>query len=82
MVSSIQLGHKVKETLAGYRTSPRQSYEDIILNLIAEVEKNKRADEKLLVEGYKEMANFDLKLCEELSGCDLDGLDEYPWNEK
>jgi hypothetical protein len=28
------------------------------------------------------MANFDLKLCEELSGCDSDGLDECPWNEK
>jgi hypothetical protein len=76
------LGHKVKETLANYRTSPRQSYKDVILNLIAEVGKNKRADEKLLIEGYKEMANFDLKLCEELSGCDSDGLDECPWNEK
>jgi hypothetical protein len=82
MTSSIQLGHKVKETLASYRTSPRQSYEDVILNLIAEVEKNKRADKKLLIEGYKEMANFDLKLCEELSGSNLDGLDDCPWNEK
>ncbi len=82
MVSSIQLGHKVKETLASYRTSPRQSYEDVILNLIAEVEKNKRTDEKLLIEGYKEMADFDLKLCEELSDSNLDGLDDCPWNEK
>lgn len=82
MVSSIQLRHKVKETLASYRTYPKQSYEEVILNLIAEVEKNNRANENLLVEGYKEMANFDLKLCEELSGCDSDGLNECPWDEK
>ncbi|MDA3836179.1 MAG: hypothetical protein PF542_01015 [Nanoarchaeota archaeon] len=72
MISTIQLSHKVKETLATYRKSPRESYEDIIVNLISEIEKKKMADEALLIEGYKEMAEFDLELCKEFEAIEED----------
>ncbi len=65
MVSTIQLSNEVKESLASYKTSSRESYEDIILNLISEVEKNKRMKEELLIEGYKEMAEESLKIVKE-----------------
>ncbi len=79
MASSIQLGHKVKETLASYRTSPRQSYEDIILHLIAEVEKNKRKKEELLIEGCKEMAEESLKICKEWEHLDREVDSDLEW---
>ena len=79
MVSSIQLGHKVKETLASYRTSPKQSYEDIILHLIAEVEKNKRKKEELLIEGCKEMAKENLKICKEWEHLDKEVDSNWAW---
>lgn len=81
MLSTIQLSNKVKEALAVYRKSPRESYEEVIVNLISEFEKNNRAKEELLIEGYKEMAEFDLKLCKELSGVDYDGDSEWVWEE-
>lgn len=81
MISTIQLSNKIKETLATYKTTPRQSYEEVIVNLIFEIENRKKIDEKLLIEGYKEMAEFDLKLCNELSGVDADGDSEWVWEE-
>ena len=79
MTSSIQLGHKVKETLASYRTSPRQSYEEVIVNLISEVEKNKRKKEELLIEECKEMAKESLKICKEWEPLDKEVDSNWKW---
>ena len=79
MVSSIQLGHEVKEALAGYRTSPKESYEDVIVNLIAEVEKNRRENEDLLIEGCKEMAEESLKICNEWEHLDNEVDSSWKW---
>ena len=65
MTSTIQLSNQVKETLATYRTSSRESYEKIIINLISEFEQKKRADNELLIEGCKDMAKESLKICHE-----------------
>lgn len=65
MTSTIQLSNKVKESLTVYKIYPRESYEDVIVNLISEVEEKRRADEELLIEGCKEMAEESLKIVKE-----------------
>ncbi len=72
MTSSIQLSNRVKETLATYKRNPRESYEEVIVNLISEIEKRKMVEEALLIEGYKEMAKESLKICKEFEKIEED----------
>jgi len=76
MISTIQLSNKVKETLASYKSSPKESYEEVILNLIRLAEIQKRKQKELLIEGYKEMAEEDLRLAREWEGTLMDGVDK------
>ena len=77
MTSTIQLSNKVKETLALYRKAPRESYEDVIVNLISEFEKKKRTDEELLIEGCKEMAGESLKIVKEWEHLDQEVMAKW-----
>jgi predicted CopG family antitoxin len=79
MLSTIQLSNEVKQRLISLRKSQKQSYEEIILELISLAEIQKRKQKELLIKGYKEMAEEDLKLTQELEGTLMDGLDK---NEK
>jgi hypothetical protein len=76
MISTIQLSSKVKETLALYKNSPKESYEEVIMNLIRLAEIQKRKQKELLIEGYKEMAEEDLRLAREWEGILMDGMDK------
>jgi len=76
MISTIQLSNKVKETLASYKSSPKESYEEVIMNLIRLAEIQKRKQKELLIEGYKEMAEEDLRLAREWEGTLMDGVDK------
>jgi predicted CopG family antitoxin len=78
MVTTIQLNENVKKTLDGLKTG-RETYEDVILSLMKFVEKHKREQEQLLIEGCKEMAEESLKIAKEWEGTLMDGLDK---NEK
>ncbi|MBI2667367.1 hypothetical protein HYX17_01195 [Candidatus Woesearchaeota archaeon] len=72
MVTSIQIHEKLKYELDILKSKNRESYEDVILRLIHSFEKQRRSQSKLLVEGYKETAEEDLKQVKEWSTAELD----------
>jgi len=64
MVTTIQLNENVKNALDRMKTN-KETYEQVILNLMKIAEKCKREKEQLLVEGYKEMAEESLRIAKE-----------------
>jgi len=75
MVTTIQLNEDVKNALDRLKTN-KETYEQVILNLMKIAEKCKREQEQLLIEGYKEMAEESLKSAKEWEGTLMDGLDK------
>jgi predicted CopG family antitoxin len=81
MVTSIQLNENVKNALDRMKSN-KETYEDVILNLMKTAEKCKREQEQLLIEGCKEMYNDMLKMTKEWEGTLMDGLDKNEkWDE-
>lgn len=75
MVTTIQLNENVKIALDRMKSN-KETYEEVILNLMKIAEKHKREQEQLLMEGYKEMAKESLKIAKEWEGTLMDGLDK------
>jgi hypothetical protein len=69
MVTTIQLNEDVKNALDRMKTN-KETYEQVILNLMKIAEKCKREQEQLLVEGYKEMAKESMKITKEWESTD------------
>ena len=65
MVTTIQLNENVKNALDRMKQSNKETYEDVILNMMNIIEKQKREQRELLIEGYKEMADESLKIARE-----------------
>ncbi len=81
MVTTIQLNESVKKVLDSMKES-RETYEDVIVRLMKDVGNQKEEREKLLIEGYKEMAEESLILAKEGEGVLMDGLDKNEeWND-
>lgn len=81
MVTSIQLNENVKNALDRMKSN-KETYEQVILNLMKIAEKCKREQEQLLIEGCKEMYNDMLKIAKEWEGTLMDGLDKNEkWSE-
>ena len=76
MVTTIQLNESVKNALDRMKTK-RETYEEIILNLMKIAEENKRKQEQLLIEGCKEMAEESLKITKEFEA--VENLDSWEW---
>jgi len=76
MVTTIQLNESVKSSLDRLREG-KETYEEIILNLMKIVEKQKREQEELLIEGYKEMAEENLKITKEFEA--IEDLRDWEW---
>ncbi|MDP3882107.1 MAG: antitoxin VapB family protein [Nanoarchaeota archaeon] len=70
MISSIQLREAVKVQLARYKERDNESFEEVIVRLIKKVESQRRDQKKLLIEGYKEMAEESLKIQKEWEATD------------
>ena len=80
MVTTIQLNENVKKILDRMK-SAKETYEDIIVNLIKSVEEQKKNQEDLLIEGCKEMYEDMLKIDKEWEGTLMDGIDKNEkWN--
>lgn len=75
MVSTIQISNNTKNILSSLKEVPKQTYEEIIINLIRIVEGQKRKQEELLIEECREMSETNLKLSEEWTQTSMDGLD-------
>lgn len=71
MITTIQLNENVKNSLDKLKNN-KETYEEVILNLMKFVEKAKREQEQLLIEGYKEMAEESLKICREFDAIEED----------
>lgn len=78
MVTTIQLNENVKKALDRMKTN-KETYEEVIINLMKNVEGQKRNQRELLIEGCKEMSGENLKIAKEWEGALMDGLDK---NEK
>ena len=76
MVSSIQLNENVKKALDRLKTN-KETYEDVIINLMKIAEKCKREQEELLIEGCKVMAEESLKITKEFEA--IENLDDWEW---
>ena len=71
METTIQLNEDVKKALARMKSN-KETYEEVILNLMKIAEKCKREQEQLLIEGYKEMAEESLKITKEFEAIEED----------
>lgn len=64
MVTTIQLNENVKKALDRMKSN-KETYEDVILNLMKIAEKCKREQEELMIEGCKVMAEESLRITKE-----------------
>jgi len=69
MVTTIQLNENVKSALDKLKSN-KETYEEVILNLMKIAEKCQRKQEQLLIEGYKEMAEESLRIVKEWESTD------------
>ena len=77
MITTIQLNEHVKEALNRFN-SGKETYEQIILNLMKIAEERKRKQEELMIEGCKAMAEENLKITKEFEA--IENLDNWEWN--
>ena len=78
MITTIQLNEDVKKALDRMKSN-KETYEEIILNLMEIAEKCKREQEDLLIEGYKEMAEESLKITKEFEA--IEDLTDWEWKD-
>jgi predicted CopG family antitoxin len=77
MITTIQIREAVKAQLDKIKQSERQTYEEVIIALIKAVELQRRKQEELLIEGYKEMAEENLKITKEFEA--IEDLKDWEW---
>ena len=70
MITTIQIHEEVKSQLDKLKDTGKESYEEVIVNMIEQIEKQRRAESALLIEGYKEMAQESLKTTKEWSAAE------------
>ena len=75
MITTIQLNENVKKELDRLKEA-RETYEEVIVKMITQIEKQKREKEELLIEGCKEMYDDMLEISKEWEGTLMDGLDK------
>lgn len=71
MITTIQIHERIKQQLDRLKEE-KESYEGVVARLILQAEKQKRSQENLLREGYKEMAQEVLKITKDWSPSDKD----------
>ena len=70
MITTIQIHESVKNELDRLKDSKKETYEEIILELIKSVEKSRKEQKELLIEGYKEIARESLNTTKEWANAD------------
>ena len=79
MITTIQLNENVKRALDRMKETGKETYEEVIVKMMDELEEQKRKQKELLIEGCKEMAQDMLKITKEWETTDSQ-LD-WEWNE-
>ncbi|MDD5132887.1 MAG: hypothetical protein PHD81_03885 [Candidatus Nanoarchaeia archaeon] len=72
MVTTIQLRENVKDSLNKMKEKENETYEEVILKMMHNIEDQKRKQKQLLKEGYIEMAKETISLHKEWSLADKD----------
>lgn len=78
MITTIQLNESVKRALDRMK-SPKQTYEEVIVSMMRQIEEQKRNQRELLIEGCKEMAKDSLRIAKEFEAADSEI--DWEWNE-
>ena len=76
MVTTIQLNENVKNALDRIK-SKKETYEDVIVKMIKEINEQKRKHTELMIEEAKETAQESLKITKEFEG--IENLDNWDW---
>jgi len=76
MVTTIQLNENVKSELDKLKSN-KETYEQIILNLLKIAQECKKDQEELLIEGCKVMDEENLKITKEFEA--IEDLDSWEW---
>ena len=76
MVTTIQLNENVKSELDKLKSN-KETYEQVILNLMKTTEECKKNREELLIEGCKAMSKENLKITKEFEA--IENLDDWEW---
>ena len=76
LITTIQLNENVKNALDRMKEG-KETYEEVILNLMKTAEQCKRNNEQLLIEGCKVMAEENLKIAKEFEA--IEDLSDWEW---
>ena len=76
-ISSIQLREDVKIQLSGFKERDNESFEEIIVKLMKQIESKKSLQKELLIEECKETAAESLKIAKSLKA--IENLDDWEW---
>jgi len=77
MITTIQINHDVKNALSRMKSTGKETYEEVILQMIRIIEKQKREQEELMIEGCKEMAEESLKIAKEFEA--IEDFRDWEW---
>ena len=77
LITSIQIRESVKKSLERLKERANESYEDVIIKILRDKDKNKRAQEELLIEVCREMAEESLRITKEFEA--IEDLDSWKW---
>ena len=76
MVTTIQLNEDVKNALDRLKVN-KETYEEVIINLMNLAEECRRNKEQFLIEGCKEMAEENLKVTKKFES--IESLKDWEW---
>jgi hypothetical protein len=71
MITTIQLNENVKSALDRLKTN-KETYEEVIINMINQIDEQKRKYIELMIEGAKETAQESLKITKEFEAIEED----------
>lgn len=72
MITTIQLNENVKKPLDRMKETDKETYEEVIVKMMRQVEEQKRKHIDLMIEGAKETAEESLKITKEFEAIDED----------
>ena len=76
MVTTIQLNEDVKKQLDNLKIA-KETYEEIIINLMKFAERIKRGQKEFLIEACREMAEENLKITKRFEA--IENLNDWEW---
>ncbi len=72
MITTIQLDEKVKKSLDRMKGTGKETYEEVIVEMMRALEEQKKRKNELMIEGYQEMAEENLKITREFKAIEED----------